>query len=399
MAVPAHGKEILGDIAKQVKSDAESYDCKFVEPIPEEVQTVCSICLLTLKEPCIVGCCGNRFCKACIKPAKQLRFCPLCKASNFQMLPDKQLERLLNQRNVYCLLRDSGCKWTGELNKLPNHLHFVDDVVHVSTSLGKTDICEFLPIPCVYCKEYFRRIDMEKHKSNCNARPSVCKYCCYKCPFKDLVSQHLQKCSLYPITCKNLCGKDFKRKDLEAHLANDCPLQKVDCEYRYAGCGEKVSRKDVADHMEMKLRTHLSLVSTRCKQLIDKEKKNCINVLSYNELKRENKALKIQFADIISTCQEVLVENELLKNNLKEKEERSIQQLLVTNLPPTATEQHLKSVFGQHGSVVHVNLLTANIAFIKYSTNDEYEKVIEASMSRGINLLQHQLELHLIYSL
>ena len=103
--------------------------------------------------------------------------------------------------------------------------------------------------------------------------------------------------------------------------------------------------------------------------------------------------------DAISIIQNVLDENELLKNNLKENEERNIQQLLVTNLPPTATEQHLKSVFGQHGSVVHVNLLTANIAFIKYSTNDEYEKVIEASRSKGINLLQHQLELHLIYSL
>ena len=149
--------EDLKELAESVKSSSELFDCKFVEPFPKEVQTGCSICLHTLKQPYIVGCCGYRFCKSCLDPS--IKSCPLCKEVNFDKLQDKQLERLLNQRSVYCLLQDSGCKWTGELGKLSSHLSFED-------SLSVT-ACEKLPVPCSHCGGYFKHADLPGHQDVC----------------------------------------------------------------------------------------------------------------------------------------------------------------------------------------------------------------------------------------
>ena len=139
----------LKELAENVKSSFELFDCKFVAPFPKEVQTDCSVCLHTLKQPYIVGCCGYRFCKSCLSPS--VISCPLWKEVNFDKLQDKQLERLLIQRPVYCLLQDSGCKWTGALGKLSSHLSFED-------SLSVT-ACEKLPVPCSHCGSYFKRAD------------------------------------------------------------------------------------------------------------------------------------------------------------------------------------------------------------------------------------------------
>ena len=374
----------LADIAKRVKSDVTSNDCEFVEPLPKEVQTECVICLQTLKEPYIVGCCGNRFCKACIEPDKTLKSCPLCNAKKFQKLPDKQLERLLNQRKVYCLLRGSGCRWTGERKNLSSHLDYENQTESFSSS--SEDTCKLLPIPCSCCKSYFRRKDIASHSRQCHLRPSVCSYCNFKCPFKDLVS-HYNTCSLYPVTCSNSCCETtFTRNMLKSHLNNDCSLQKVVCEYEYAGCREKVMRKDMACHIEKKLKKHLDLVSVQCRALIDREKARVIDV------ENERKLLDEQISDLVTANQRLSDENKRLKKT--KKEEKGMVHISVTNLPPGVTKHNLKCVFGQYGSVVDIDLpRRASYAMVEYSQREDCEKAFEASESKGINLLQHRLKL------
>lgn len=178
------------------------------------------------------------------------------------MLPDKHLERLLKQRQIYCLLRGSGCRWTG-LKDIHNHLNFDDSEAVDSYSFKMTIKCRYLPIPCSYCEEYVRRMNMEIHKGQCNHRPCVCKHCSDEYLFKDQ-TVHFSLCPMYPVYCSNRCSYIvFKRKDLEPHLANDCLLQQVDCEYSYAGCRERRLWRDMDDHMERKLREHLGLVTIK----------------------------------------------------------------------------------------------------------------------------------------
>ncbi|MCG8622324.1 MAG: hypothetical protein MJE68_10070, partial [Proteobacteria bacterium] len=100
------------------------YDCEFVDPVCKDVQTDCSICLFILREPYIVQCCGNRFCRSCLvrlqagAATPKVTPCPLCKQKIAAAIPDKQLERLLNEKHVFCSNKSRGCAWSGELVKL-----------------------------------------------------------------------------------------------------------------------------------------------------------------------------------------------------------------------------------------------------------------------------------------
>lgn len=387
----------LEDLAKSVKSDANSFDCKFVEPIPKEIQTECSICLETLKEPYMVGCCGNRFCKDCIEPSKPLRFCPLCKDPSFQKLPDKQLQRLINQKNVYCLLQDCGCSWKGQINNLRQHLDINDEHTCANSSLRKEDVCQYLPVPCTYCKEYVRRIHMVDHETNCDSRPSLCNYCNYKGPHKDL-DLHYKECLGYPIKCKNTCCSKFiPRRELHLHLDN-CLWEKVDCAYCYAGCHEIILRKDMTEHMEKSLKEHLDLISAKCSILM-KEEVKLFNELY--ELERNISILKQQLSLSEFHCEVVSLNNEELKQILQKNEEKDIQYLIVTNVPDNASQNNnnLKSRFGQYGTVTCAEMLEDHSsAIIEYSCISEYRRAIEVSKNPGIKLLHHHLQVHPIYA-
>ena len=373
----------LEKLAKCIKSNLESMQCKFVDPFPKEVQTDCSICLHLLNEPYVVGCCGYRFCKSCLVPT--IRCCPLCKTYKFDKLPDKQLERLLNQRAVYCLLQNSGCNWTGELSKLSSHLNFDDGLSKAA--------CQYLPFPCAFCGDYFKRVDMSSHQNICVSRPSECIFCNYKCPFKYL-STHSTRCPKQLRLCKNHCGEQrFTPDQMNAHLANDCPLEMVSCEFRFAGCGIRYLRKDLEEHMDERVKMHLRLMTTKYKQLQEKESKASS---ALQPLKEENTRLSKSISELSIENQKLAAENEMLKKKVEEV--KNIHHLTITNLPPAVNEHNLKCVFGRFGTVEDIILNKPHNAIIKYSEQSEYEHAMEVSSARGINLLKHQLSLQLNYS-
>ena len=43
---------------------AEGYDCEFVDAVPEPL--TCSVCLLTLRDPHLLDCCGVKMCGPCV---------------------------------------------------------------------------------------------------------------------------------------------------------------------------------------------------------------------------------------------------------------------------------------------------------------------------------------------
>ena len=370
--------EDLKELAESVKSSSELLDCKFVEPFPKEVQTDCSICLHTLKQPYIVGCCGYRFCKSCLAPS--VYSCPLCKEVNFDRLQDKQLERLLNQRPVYCLLQDSGCKWTGELGKLSSHLSFED-------SLSVT-ACEKLPVLCSHCGGYFKRAELPGHQRVCESRPSQCIFCSYKCPFKVLAIHH-KICPKIPRPCKNNCGaKNLTLDEQESHLANNCPLELISCEYHFTGCEDKFCRKDFQVHMEENLSSHLNLTTVKIKQTLS----------SLELLKAENEKIQKEKLELQVQNEQLACENKALKQKAAQP---ILLKLKVTNLPPGVTEQNLRSVFGQFGSVTNIKLFCSwsdeYFALIEYSSLSAYYKALQASSAIGLNLLKHRLSIELVY--
>ena len=100
------------------------HDCEFVEAPTSAFQTECPVCNLILREPYQITCCGTSFCYTCIQRLQaDNSHCPTCREVNFEVFPNKGLNRSLRQLQVYCTHRKDGCQWRGELGELDHHLN------------------------------------------------------------------------------------------------------------------------------------------------------------------------------------------------------------------------------------------------------------------------------------
>ena len=199
-------------------------------------------------------------------------------------MANRNLQRTLNGLRVYCSLKDSGCRWEGQLSKLEQHLNINP------TDENRQFGCLLVKIECLYCRQVFQRQFVLEHEVNeCSKRPFRCSYCGkYESTYDDVTNSHVPSCPDRPVTCYNECGEILLLKDLDQHLTRDCPLEVTDCCFSYAGCKERLVRKDMKAHVDQNVALHLSL-QTVChrKQMMKLESQ-------LSELKSENAKLKRQ---------------------------------------------------------------------------------------------------------
>ena len=242
------------------------YRCTFVEPPPAGyVQSKCPICDSILREPYLTNCCGTSFCRVCIDTIqKDRKPCPIstCQNSAFTTMHDKRLEKILGELAVFCENHASGsggCGWKGVLGRLDAHLR---------------EECKFVTVSCKHsgCLVQELRRDISAHEENCGHRPFRCEHCKAHESTFDNADEHWRACLKYPVQCPNKCSDtlSIERQLLQAHLDNDCPLTRIDCEFSYAGCNSKHSRKDLEDHSSKAVVFHLSLMAKINKQLLEK---------------------------------------------------------------------------------------------------------------------------------
>ena len=253
------------------------YDCEFVEAPPKWVPTECSVCLLILKEPCIVSCCGHKFCRACIEQVENSKKpCPLCNTLDFTFMRELALQRsLLNDFEVYCSYKKEGCGWKGRLGELTGHLT-IDSSVKFEPNK-----CQFVEVECGNkCGEWFHRRDITTHKTkHCKKRPYSCYHCGdYNSTFEDVTERHYPQCGEFPVKCPNECQEyPLERQKLESHLQDHCPLAKVDCPFNYAGCQTRLLRNDMPKHMEESV-AHLTMLASFTERLAkeNQELRQCL---------------------------------------------------------------------------------------------------------------------------
>jgi len=87
-----------------------------------EDMTICKICYLLSRDPCLSCCCGHTFCKSCIDALGDDAMCPLCRDEKFQAVKNKQVERAIKSLHVSCTNSEAGCTWQGELSYIKAHL-------------------------------------------------------------------------------------------------------------------------------------------------------------------------------------------------------------------------------------------------------------------------------------
>ena len=139
------------------------YDYEFVAPPPKSLE--CSVCLLTLRDPHVISCCGNEFCQACIERVQRDgKPCPLCNEPSFTTFLHKKLVREVNALVVRCPQKELGCDWEGELGQVKKHLN---------TGEGTSEGCGYVPVTCSYgCGVELPRHQLPKHELEvCPKRP------------------------------------------------------------------------------------------------------------------------------------------------------------------------------------------------------------------------------------
>ena len=81
------------------ESPKGGYDYEFVIPPPKSLE--CSVCLLTLRDPHVISCCGNEFCQVFSIERRVKRDgkpCPLCNEQNFTTMLHKKLHGSRGER-------------------------------------------------------------------------------------------------------------------------------------------------------------------------------------------------------------------------------------------------------------------------------------------------------------
>ena len=125
------------------------------------------------------------------------------------------------------------------------------------------DGCQFAEIDCLYCEEKKQRQYIQIHQNeHCMKRPFSCEYCHdYESNFDDVIHNHWPVCGFHPVRCPNECGSFPQSQKLDGHVADECPLMTISCDFVHVGCVVKQPRKDMPEHVRENLLTHTSLLA------------------------------------------------------------------------------------------------------------------------------------------
>ncbi len=183
------------------------HDLEFVDPdISQDYE--CPICLLILKDPQMVSCCGRKYCMSCIgRVSASNKPCPFCKDS-FDCMAEKQLNRRILDLKVKCSKSKIGCEWVGEVRQLEEH---------------QTTSCAYIQVICsLGCGEYVQRCLLEQHElDQCSKRPMESRLFSLTQKLETRLQKMETKCEEQEVKIKKL--------EEEVCLLKDCN-EKQNCE-------------------------------------------------------------------------------------------------------------------------------------------------------------------------
>ena len=368
--------------ALNVRNDSAcGYSCQFVDAIPTDLlQTECSICLLIVRDPLMVDCCGYRFCRGCIEPLTSTggKRCPLCNCTFTTAVPDKLLKRTLNQKRVYCAHKEAGCEWTGELAQFDKHFN-----AQPEKETERVEGCSYQKLKCIYCSAIFQRSLVKEHELECPERVLTCEFCNFYEGKRADVVRHWNLCYYFVVDCPNEgCDAKMKRMDVRKHIAEGCPCSVVPCEYSYAGCEVRLRRSDMNKHLDSGAKDHVSLLSEFC----HKQQKEQKQVLENLQSRFENLQLEYD-KQLKRDLQKELTE--LKKGIVSCTKCDSTCAILVSNLSDGTKEHMIKSLFGQHGRVDNIQYFCGNnMAIVEFGYSYSVDRVFEyeKSLAKGLRL-------------
>ena len=151
-------------------SNKGGYDYEFVTPPPKSLE--CSICLLALRDPHVISCCGNEFCQACIERVRRDgKPCPLCNEHSELHHTVTQEAGSWSERPTSDPLSTEGTGlWVGGRTGAASAIsNYINPGAGVSSAQG----CEFLTVECAYrCGAQLQQRLIQEHEMDaCPKQP------------------------------------------------------------------------------------------------------------------------------------------------------------------------------------------------------------------------------------
>ena len=132
----------------------------------------CTFCLQVFKDPQMLTCCQNHFCRSCIEKLRRegVNTCPICRKTHSPQLrasPSRAMKEFVDTLWVFCRHRDNGCPWNGELRFFHQHLHPSLPIPNAG--------CPFQDVTCTYrCGKKMPRWQIQQHQMDqCHKRPLI----------------------------------------------------------------------------------------------------------------------------------------------------------------------------------------------------------------------------------
>ena len=209
----------------------------------------CKLCKHVAMEAGISSCCGECFCKACVNVIIQDKK-PCPSCEDSNITSSQQVKY---QRKILAL--EVRCTMKDRGCEWTGQLQHLD--THLDVTTGD---CQYVDVECPKkCVQKVQKRNVDTHLANeCPNRDYRCPHCNFANKF-HVVSKHFDVCPYYPLACPNRCGATFERDDLQDHMKM-CRLEEVQCVFSSAGCQAKFIRENEDEHMDRNTQKHLALM-------------------------------------------------------------------------------------------------------------------------------------------
>ena len=209
----------------------------------------CKLCKHVAREPNLTTCCGEIICKACIDATVQDK--KPCPSCQETELTS--LKHVKYQRNILAL--EVRCTMKDRGCEWTGQLQHLD--AHLDVTTGD---CQYVDVECPKkCVQKVQKRNVETHLANeCPNRDYRCPHCNFTNKY-HVVSKHFDVCPYYPLACPNRCGVTFERDDLPDHMKM-CRLEEVQCVFDNEGCQARFIRENEDEHMNQNTQKHLALM-------------------------------------------------------------------------------------------------------------------------------------------
>ena len=269
----------------------------------------CKLCKHVAREPTIASCCTEVLCKACIDAIVQdKKPCPSCE--------DVEIE-IQGPHKKYTskiLALEVRCTMKDRGCPWTGQLQHLD--AHLDVTIGD---CQYVDVECPKkCVQKVQKRNVDTHLANeCPNRHYRCQHCNFASTF-CVVSKHFDVCRYYPLACPNRCGVTFERDDLDDHMKM-CRLEEVNCVFAKAGCPANFIRENEDAHMDQNTQKHLALMPAATLKMLHVQEEKFEEKL---QKQQEVFVKKLELKDKqIKQVEQKLHEQQAFEQKLQDKQE------------------------------------------------------------------------------